>query len=191
LEYDLLVKGGNIVDGTGKKSFRGDLLVRDGRIAAIIPHSQEEISSTEAPAARETCDAAGLTVCPGFIDMHSHADWIFPLEEHPSILTPLMEQGITTLIGGNCGYSPAPLAAGSPHLHLIQDASDFLSQSPLEFTWDTMGSFLDNLERKTISLNLAMLSGHGTLRLSYLGKAHAYPGEKAMDAMEQLITESF
>lgn len=192
MQYDLMIQSGNIVDGTGKASFRGDILVKDGRIAAVIPRVEDESSTPEAaPSARKLIDAAGLTVCPGFIDMHSHADWILPLEEHPSILAPLLEQGVTTVIGGNCGYSPAPLAAGSPHLPLIQEGSEFVSQRPLEFSWNTMGSFLDALEAKGLSLNLAMLSGHGTLRLSYLGKEHAYPGEEKIEGLEQMIAESF
>ncbi len=192
MDYELAIRGGTIVDGTGKEAYPGDLYIQGGRIAAIIPRltGGNHADNAEPPAGK-TLDATGLTVCPGFIDMHSHADWIFPLEEHPTILAPLLEQGITTVIGGNCGFSPAPLAQGSAHLPLIQETSEFIYQRPLNLSWGTMDSFLDTLKAQGISLNLAMLSGHGTMRFSCLGRAHAYPGQEAMDSMERMVTQSF
>ena len=164
MAYDLLLQGGTIVDGTGAAAFPGAVAVRDGKIAAVIRSAAE--AERAAAGSSTVIDATGLTVCPGFIDMHSHADWIFPLPDHPSILAPLLEQGITTVIGGNCGYSPAPLQPASPHLKLIEEMSDFLADRPLKFRWEALHSFLDRLEEKGVALNLAMLAGHGTMRVS-------------------------
>lgn len=189
MDCDLLIKGGTIVDGTGKAPFRGDVAVKEGKITAVIPRNGE--APVGDPACRETLDAAGLTVCPGFIDMHSHADWILPLEEHPQVLAPLLEQGVTTIIGGNCGYSPAPLAPGSPYLGLIEAGSDFLSERPLQIRWDSMGSFLKMLEQNGVSLNVAMLSGHGTLRTSLLGKDYGYPNGSVIAEFKRLASASF
>lgn len=185
MNFDCLIKNGTIVDGTGDKAYPGSVAIKKGKIAALLR------SEADCLAAEDNCssviDAAGLTVCPGFIDMHSHADWILPLEEHPSILAPLLEQGITTVIGGNCGFSPVPLAPDSPHLGRLEAVSDFVSERPLSLEWSTMGNFLEYLEDKGTALNLAMLAGHGTLRLSIFGDNYDYPGDEALFAMERAM----
>ncbi|MBT9132436.1 MAG: N-acyl-D-glutamate deacylase [Syntrophomonadaceae bacterium] len=189
MECDLLIKGGTILDGTGIPGFKGDLAIKGGKIVAVI--SQKNEPSSENWHAEKQLDATGLIVCPGFIDFHSHSDWILPLPEHPEILKPLLEQGITTVVGGNCGYSPAPLAPNSAHLSLIQANAHFLSERPLDLSWTSLDSFLSVLENKGISLNLAMFTGQGTLRWSLLGKNYSYPGEGAMERMKKLFVESF
>jgi len=98
-----LIEHGTIVDGTGKSAFAGSVLVEDDRIAGIVP------AGAVLPAADSQIDAPGLIICPGFIDMHSHADWVLPLANHAPILKCLVEQGITTVVAGNCGISPAPM----------------------------------------------------------------------------------
>jgi N-acyl-D-aspartate/D-glutamate deacylase len=112
-----LIEHGTIVDGTGKSAFAGSVLVEDDRIAGIVP------AGAVLPAADSQIDAQGLIICPGFIDMHSHADWVLPLANHAPILKCLVEQGITTVVAGNCGISPAPMtpdardADRSPGVH--------------------------------------------------------------------------
>jgi N-acyl-D-amino-acid deacylase len=106
MNYDYLIKNGKIVDGSGRAAFEGSLAIKDGRIAAIL-NKQDDVTALEKNC-KKVIDASGLMVCPGFIDMHSHADWVLPLPDHPTTLAPLLEQGITTVVGGNCGYSTAP-----------------------------------------------------------------------------------
>jgi len=185
VNYDLLIKGGTIVDGSGEPAFKGSVAVKDEKIEAVL--KSEADSKAVEENSREAVDAEGLTVCPGFIDMHSHADWTFPLEEHPEILSPLLEQGITTVIGGNCGYSPAPLVPESPHNELVTLTSEFLAERPISLEWGTMGAFLDHLESKELALNLAMLAGHGTLRFSMFGHNYDYPGKEGLSAMVNLM----
>ena len=184
MAYDLLIKDGTIVDGTGAPAFPGAVAVQDGKIAAVIRSAEE--ADAAAAGSSTVLDAAGLTVCPGFIDVHSHADWILPLPDHPVILAPLLEQGITTVIGGNCGYSPAPLQPASSHLKQIEEMSEFLSDRPLEFKWDGMHSFLEQLEEDGVALNVTMLAGHGTMRVSLYGNNYAYPGADGISALAKL-----
>ena len=98
MNFDLLIKNGLVVDGTGADAFRADVGVRAGRIAAIGDLSEAS--------AETTIDASGKCVTPGFIDPHSHADLSVLFQ--PSMTNYLM-QGVTTVVGGNCGHSYAPV----------------------------------------------------------------------------------
>ena len=100
--YDLVIKNGNIIDGTGSPGFHADIAIKEGKIAKIARNIND---------AKKIIDAKGLTVTPGFIDSHSHSD--STLLSHPD-QTEKVEQGITTAIGGNCGLSPAPLPIDFP-----------------------------------------------------------------------------
>ncbi len=188
MNYDFLIKGGTVVDGSGEPAYKGSVAVKDEKIEAVL--KSEADSKAVEENSREVVDAGGFTVCPGFIDMHSHADWILPLKEHPEILSPLVEQGITTVIGGNCGYSPAPLVPESLHNELVNLTSEFLAERPISFEWGTMGAFLDHLEGKGLALNLAMLAGHGALRFSMFGHNYDYPGKEGLSAMVNLMEKA-
>jgi len=96
--FDLIIRHARIIDGTGSPWFSGDVAVKNGRIAAMGPRLCGE--------AKEEIDATGLTLTPGFIDIHSHSD--FSLVVDGSAESRLL-QGVTTEIGGNCGLSPAPV----------------------------------------------------------------------------------
>ncbi len=188
MDFDCLVKGGTIVDGTGAAAFSGSVGIKEGKITAVL-RSTGDVEAAE-KVSGAVIDAAGLTVTPGFIDMHSHADWVLPLPEHPSILAPLLEQGVTTVVGGNCGFSPAPLKEGSEHLDLISAAADFVGERPLSLEWGSMHAFLADLDRSGLALNLAMLAGHGNLRFSMFGSDYSYPGEEALREMEDLAEKA-
>ncbi|MFZ5645665.1 MAG: N-acyl-D-amino-acid deacylase family protein [Bacillota bacterium] len=190
MECDLLIKGGNVVDGTGKPSFAGDIAVRGGKIAAVIPSSRG--IDTGQWECKSVIDACGLTVTPGFIDIHSHCDYIADKKEHPGLMEPFLEQGVTTMVGGNCGFSPAPLAPESAHLGIVKESTEFFSaQLSRDTTWTSMDSFISYLEKNKISVNLAMLTGHGTLRWSLWGRDYSYPGKEKMREIENIISCSF
>ena len=97
---DLLIRGGHVVDGTGRPGRDADVAVRDGRIAAI---------DTSAGPARRVIDARGQVVAPGFIDIHTHSDFTLPLNPRAESK---IRQGVTTEVTGNCGFSVAPALPG-------------------------------------------------------------------------------
>lgn len=173
MDLDLVIRGGTLLDGTGGPRFAGDLGIHRGRVAAVaVP------GALTAP---RTIDAAGLAVAPGFIDIHSHSDWIVPLRQHDAILAPLAQQGVTTIVAGNCGFSPAPVSDDS--LPLVEHTSEILREESLDYAWRSMGELLDGLERGGVLLNTAMLVGHGTLRHFVMGKSPAAPDRGQLDAL--------
>jgi len=151
-----LLKNGTIVDGTGRPAIPGSVLVEDGRITDII-------SAVEAlPAADRTIEAEGLVIAPGFIDMHSHADWVLPWEEHPRVLKCLVEQGITTVVAGNCGFSPAPMTGAA--IARTEMLGTILKAGPFEYRWESMDEYLGHIEENGSIVNLAELVGHAAVR---------------------------
>src|SRR5262245_36549596 len=159
MECDLIVKNGTILDGTGSPAVAGDIAVTDGRIAAV--------GDLAGLTAATVIDGARRIVAPGFIDMHSHSDWVIPQENHGAVLAPLLEQGVTTIVGGNCGASAAPLLGGNRTL--LPVLGRMLHDHDLDYRWAGMGEFLAGLEQRGLALNLAQLVGHGTVRAAVKG----------------------
>ncbi len=105
MDFDLVISRGTILDGSGQPRYVADLGIQKGRVAAI--------AGPGALAGGRTLDAGGLAVAPGFIDVHSHIDWLLALPDHEDVLAPMVAQGITTVVAGNCGHSPAPVTEAS------------------------------------------------------------------------------
>jgi N-acyl-D-amino-acid deacylase len=154
-----LLRGGRIVDGTGKVSFNGHLLI-DGDVIRAVLKDGEEL-----PISDRVIDAKGRVISPGFIDMHSHADWLLPLDDHPKLLKRLIEQGATTFIGGNCGFSPAPIQKETLRI-LDAGLAATIIDRPFDYTWKGMGEFLDHVEASGPVMNVAQLVGHATIRVA-------------------------
>jgi N-acyl-D-amino-acid deacylase len=166
---DTLIRGGTVVDGTGRPARRADVAVARDRIEAVdlLPSA----------AAARMIDATGHVVAPGFVDMHSHADFVLPgLPTADS----KVHQGFTLEVVGNCGASPAPLIP-SRRQDVIDTSA--LTVPALAWDWTTFRSYLDGLRRQGLSINVAPLVGHGTIRLLVMGPADVRPTADQLHAM--------
>lgn len=157
--FDLLIKNGRIMDGTGNPWFFGNVAIKDGKI--------EKVGFIDSSSAQQVIDAKGLVVAPGFVDIHTHADFILPLKEHSKILEPFVHQGITTVVTGNCGYSTAPINPGT--LELMKKYSSFLQGGELSWEWHDMKGYLDFIEKQGVAYNVVPLVAHGTIRIYVKG----------------------
>ncbi len=177
-----LIKSGRIIDGTGRNSFDGHVLIRDDTIDDVLP------SGAAPPLTDEVIDASGQAVCPGFIDVHSHADWLLPLHDHHDLLACFPEQGITTVVSGNCGFSPAPY---NPAAAPAFSAMGLLLERPLDVAWCTMGQFLDTLDQTRPAVNVAELVGHSTVRLACARTRRGALVRKELAACLDTVRKSF
>lgn len=177
MTFDLILNGGLIHDGTGAEAVRGSVGITNGRIAAR--------GDLGAAAAARTIDCAGKVIAPGFIDMHSHSDWVLPQPDHAEVLAPLLEQGITTIVAGNCGCSPAPYLPGNQAL--LPLIGRMLHDRDLDYGWSGMASFLSGLERRGLALNVAQLVGHGTVRAAVKGSTPGPATPDEVAAMADLV----
>jgi len=174
----VLLKNGFIVDGTGKKGKNGDLLIEGGKI--------ERISETPLQVDCEVIDCTGQVIAPGFIDMHSHMDWIVPTSGRDDLKSPFTDQGITTFIAGNCGHSPFGLKEDSQFKEFIQ----LTGKLPFEMNWNTVSGYFDNLGEVGLNHNLATFVGHGTTRTSIRGFDPSPLSPQEMKEMLYLLEES-
>ncbi|NOY69431.1 MAG: amidohydrolase family protein [Deltaproteobacteria bacterium] len=155
----LLIKNGLVADGTGKKVFAGHVLVNKGRIEEVIEKGQS------LPVADSVIDAHGMVVAPGFIDMHSHSDWVVPLKDHEIALKCLLEQGVTTIVGGNCGFTPAPITEKTRRLIDLYHFN-LMVDRPLSYEWNGLDEFFKHVENTRPLVNTAHLMGHASIRFA-------------------------
>ncbi|MGE5528556.1 MAG: N-acyl-D-amino-acid deacylase family protein [Patescibacteria group bacterium] len=179
MSFDLIIRGGTVIDGTGAKAFRGDVGITGDRIAGI-----GDLAGAEAGAVIE---AGGLAVSPGFIDIHSHHD-LYLVEEDPlPRFEPFLLQGVTTCVVGNCGWTAAPcLPATKPGLLQLLKSMGFLIDG---LPWLTMAEYLDHLGKKGLPCNIAQLVGHGAVRIAVMGEREGIPTEEELGGMRDLVRE--
>jgi len=180
MEYDLIVRNGTILDGAGEPRFRSDVAIKDRKIVALLPPAD----ATSANARREI-DARGLAVAPGFIDLHSHSDWVAPIPEHAEILRPFLKQGVTTFVGGNCGFSVAPIRRAMGRM--LDESGRLCAERVFDWTWDDVAGFGAHLKRQGLALNVAHLAGHGSIRLSVMGTSADDPSSEQMRQMQAMV----
>jgi N-acyl-D-aspartate/D-glutamate deacylase len=180
---DLVLKNGLVVDGTGDKPTVGNLLIRDGRI--------HRISARPIRSRGVVIDCSDRVVSPGFIDSHSHLDWHLPLKGHDALNYPFLAQGITTVIGGNCGWAPAGLREASRWREQVADNP--VGNGRLVLEWDTVEELFERLEGAGASHNLALLAGHGSSRVSIRGldpaPLHPYESKELLHLLEVALDQ--
>jgi len=200
-ELDILIKNATIVDGTGRPKFEGDIGIRDGKIV--------EVGKIETKDAKRVIDGNKLIAAPGFIDIHSHADETILL--YPEANNYVM-QGVTTVIGGNCGFSPAPLRDKwllsfwefewwdeiAPYKYyepLIVPLDVFREKAKeklgIDIDWNSFDEFLKRVEETRISINYVPLVGHNTIRAQVMGEDHERePTKEELEEMKEFVREA-
>lgn len=182
MTFDLLIQKGQIIDGTGQPAYHADIGINGKRIAAIGKLSGE---------AQQTINAQSLTVIPGIIDPHSHADLILPLnpKRQAELMRCKLSQGITTTIVGNCGLGCAPIGNNAAEVTL-RAVNAWMTPEPVDWTWRTIGEYLNRLEDNGLPLNVATLAPHGPIRISAMGLAKGEPSRSQLRRMRAMVEQS-
>ncbi len=174
MSFDILIRNGRVVDGTGNPWFWSDIGIKDGRIAAMGDLSGED--------GEKVIDASGLVISPGFIDIHTHSDTV--LLVNPTGDSHIM-QGVTTNLIGNCGGSVAPVSEPMKRRYEVM-----LRRYDLEIDWTTLGEFFEKVEEKGTSLNVASLVGNATVRMAVMGMERRAPTKEELKEMKDLVAEA-
>lgn len=178
--YDLIIKNGVVVDGTGNPWFRADVGIKDGKVIAV-----GHLSGVEAA---KTIDATDLVVSPGFIDMHNHSD--ISLLVRPKAESHIM-QGVTTMVIGQCGGSAAPWSKEAAATSGALDEDDVLgSLGEMGIEWNTLSQYLSQVEKRGIATNVAALVGHGNVRTVVLGWDNRPPEAAELEEMKTHVAEA-
>jgi len=172
-DYDILIRGGTLIDGSGAAGMRGDLAIAGGRIVALGPSLDGR--------AEKIIDAEGLAVTPGFIDIKTHSDFVLPINPKAESK---VRQGVTTEIIGHCGFSVAPVLPGKAKL-----LADYLSGGApwLPFREMSFSEYLATFP--AVSVNTGVLVGHNTLRLMTMGLEDRSPTRVELEQMLALLED--
>jgi N-acyl-D-amino-acid deacylase len=181
MAFDLVVKNGTVIDGSGLPRYRADVGVRDGRIVSIGRIRER---------AREVIDAEGHVVAPGFVDGHTHMDAQIFWDPYG---TCSCWHGITSVVMGNCGFTLAPCSSKDKHLVIrnlerAEDISAEAMDAGIEWSWTTYREFLDTLERLPKGINYSGYLGHSALRTHVMGE-RAFEGAATEDDLRAMEAE--
>ncbi|MGW1890056.1 N-acyl-D-amino-acid deacylase family protein [Streptomyces sp. NPDC002004] len=181
---DHLIRGATVVDGTGAPAYSADVGIRDGRIAVVARPGtvQEEAGTSE--------DATGLVLAPGFVDPHTHYDAQLFWDPYA---TPSLNHGVTTVVGGNCGFTLAPLNPDRPEdadytrrmMSKVEGMSLVALEQGAPWNWHGFGEYLDGLEGR-IAVNAGFMVGHCALRRYVMGP-DAIGGRPSPDQLERMV----
>ena len=172
-KYDLLIRNVSVIDGSGDPAFDGDVAVQDGRIVA---------TGEAAGVAAVQVDGAGLTLAPGFIDVHTHDD--LSVIDTPAML-PKLSQGVTTVIVGNCGISASPV-----HLHgTLPDPMNLLGAAE-DFRYRTFTDYVNAVNEAVPSVNVAALIGHTALRNNHMDRLDRVATSEELRAMRAQLADA-
>jgi len=183
MSYDVIIRGGTVVDGTGAAPRTADVAISDGMIAEV---------GWVSGSARRTIDADGLTVTPGFVDIHTHFDGQATWDPH---LTPSCWHGVTTAILGNCGIGFAPVRADRHDwlIELMEGVEDIPGSALAEgikWEWETFGEYLDALERMPRAVDIGTQIPHAAVRGYVMGdRALEAPTGDDLEAMGRAVVD--
>jgi N-acyl-D-amino-acid deacylase len=175
--YDVLIRNASIVDGTGAVRYDGDVAVKGDRIVRI--------GDLQGASGITEIDASGLVVAPGFIDAHTHDD---RLMLSGADMAPKVSQGITTVVGGNCGVSLAPMPRPIPNP--VTPPLNLLDSNGEWFRFSSFAAYLDALRAQPAATNCAMLVGHSTLRVATMDDLNVPANADQIAAMRALVDEA-
>jgi N-acyl-D-amino-acid deacylase len=177
---DLLIKSGTIIDGSGKNRYMGDIGIIGNRIIKIEKKIEDQ--------SVKEINAEGSVVCPGFIDIHGHSDFTLSIN---NFAESKIRQGITTEVVGNCGFTAGPVSERYAD-ELIQYLANTVVLSDTQKNickWGSQTEFIDKIVCGGVSINLAPLVGHGTIRVAVMGFEQRIPNEKELNEMKLLLEQ--
>lgn len=174
--YDVVIKNTNVFDGLKSKKYVADVGISNGKI--------KDIGSIKITKTRKLVNGNGLFLCPGFIDINNHSDTYLSLFNNS--LESLLRQGITTIIGGNCGSSLAPLTSGD----MIKSIQKWADISEINLNWLSFKEFLNEIEKKGITVNFGSLVGHSTLRRGVIGEEVRLLKTKELEIVKDLLEKA-
>ena len=184
--HDLIISGGTVVDGTGAPRFIADIAIDDGRISAIGHDLGDAV---------EMVDATGLIITPGFVDIHTHYDGQATWD---TLLEPSSGHGVTTVVAGNCGVGFAPVHPGKEEwlvqlMEGVEDIPGTALHEGISWGWESFPEYLDVLDSRQYSMDIATYIGHGPLRAYVMGDRGARNEPADADdiaGMQRLVTEA-
>ena len=178
--FDLIIRGGTVVDGTGAAKYVADIAIQDGRIV--------QIATTIVAEAKEVLDASGFIVTPGFVDIHTHFDGQATWDD---LLEPTSGHGVTTVVMGNCGVGFAPVRPGKEAwlvqlMEGVEDIPGTALHEGITWGWETFPEYLDILEKRNYSMDIAAYVPHAPVRAYVMGDRGALNEPATADDIEQM-----
>jgi len=177
--FDLILKGGEIHDGSGAAGLVGDVAISDGLIRAIGP---DIATASGADSGAEVLDVSGLTVSPGFVDMHTHSDFTLIADGRAESQ---VHQGVTTEVIGQCGISCAPVCSHEA----IRQVAPWHIDGVKHARWRGFGEYLDALQASDLGVNVMAFVGHGSIHRAVLGDALRAGDQREVAEMARLVEQ--
>ena len=172
MDFDIVIRKGHIIDGTGNPWFKADIGIKDGKIAKLSPVPLQR--------ADRVIDAKGLIVCPGFINLHSHSDSTILAHNNAENC---LAMGLVTELTGHCGSSMAPIT--EKDREAVKERLKDSTLMDVEVNWLTLDEWMKKLEKKGIGINIAPLVGHGRIRGTIMG-VEGEGGEEIVPTRDQM-----
>src|SRR5215213_958313 len=176
MEFDVLIRGGMLIDGTGATARREDVAFVGDTIAAA--------GNIESHNAKRVINAAERVIAPGFIDIHTHSD--LTLLAYPDAAS-RVRQGITTEVVGNCSYSPYPV---TPVVKEFMTPCLTQGQCTADWTWNDLEGFRRRVHEIGVAVNVVPLVGHGSIRIAAMEGEKRAPTASELECMRRLVAQS-